>query len=172
MLLRSALLLAAVVMAVGGERSGHRGFRRPALPVAATHACHAAFVEPNARLERLSGRVRWLLDSSDTPPHLKSARVARLRSSVDQVPGKRRSSIFCVGLLSPIRDMFSLTGYRWTEPTPRSGQIALASQDPELVDGTILENITYGESASIGDAKRAASLCRGARIYRKTAAGV
>jgi hypothetical protein len=55
MLLHSALLLAAVVMAVGGKLSGHRGFRRPALPVAAAHACYAAGVEPNAGLERLSG---------------------------------------------------------------------------------------------------------------------
>ena len=44
------------------------------------------------------------------------------------------------------------------DPTKWRRQIALASQDLELVDGTILENITYGESASIADAERAARL--------------
>ncbi len=37
-------------------------------------------------------------------------------------------------------------------------QIAVASQDLELVDGTILENITYGQSATPAEAERAAKL--------------
>ena len=45
------------------------------------------------------------------------------------------------------------------DPTQWRSQIALASQDLELVDGTILENITYGQkSARISEAERAAKL--------------
>jgi hypothetical protein len=55
-------------MAVGGELSGHRGFRRPALPVAAAHACHATGVEPNARLELLSGRGPMAVGFLRQPP--------------------------------------------------------------------------------------------------------
>ncbi|TCN31276.1 subfamily B ATP-binding cassette protein MsbA [Sinorhizobium americanum] len=37
-------------------------------------------------------------------------------------------------------------------------QIAVASQDLELVDGTIFENITYGQAATVAEVKRAAVL--------------
>ncbi|OWV83227.1 ABC transporter ATP-binding protein [Rhizobium sp. R693] len=44
------------------------------------------------------------------------------------------------------------------DPNHWRRQIALASQDLELIDGTILENITYGHSASLDEAKNAAKL--------------
>ncbi|MBZ9792338.1 ABC transporter ATP-binding protein/permease [Rhizobium sp. 3T7] len=44
------------------------------------------------------------------------------------------------------------------DPVQWRRQIALASQDLELIDGTILENITYGHSASLAEAKNAAKL--------------
>lgn len=45
------------------------------------------------------------------------------------------------------------------DPVQWRGRLALASQDLELVDGTILENITYGQdSATAAEAERAARL--------------
>ena len=44
------------------------------------------------------------------------------------------------------------------DPVQWRRQIAVASQDLELVDGTILENITYGQSATPAEAERAAKL--------------
>ncbi|RDJ05807.1 ABC transporter ATP-binding protein [Rhizobium grahamii] len=44
------------------------------------------------------------------------------------------------------------------DPIQWRRQIALASQDLELIDGTILENITYGHSASLAEARSAAKL--------------
>ena len=44
------------------------------------------------------------------------------------------------------------------DPVQWRRQIALASQDLELIDGTILENITYGHSASLAEAMNAAKL--------------
>ncbi|CCM79168.1 ABC transporter ATP-binding protein [Rhizobium mesoamericanum] len=44
------------------------------------------------------------------------------------------------------------------DPIQWRKQIALASQDLELIDGTILENITYGHSASLDEAMNAAKL--------------
>ncbi len=44
------------------------------------------------------------------------------------------------------------------EPVGWRRQIALASQDLELVDGSILENITYGQQASFAEVERAAKL--------------
>ncbi|MEO5324737.1 ABC transporter ATP-binding protein [Mesorhizobium sp. CC13] len=45
------------------------------------------------------------------------------------------------------------------DPAQWRGHIALASQDLELVDGTILDNITYGQAlASLAEAERAARL--------------
>lgn len=44
------------------------------------------------------------------------------------------------------------------DPVGWRRQIALASQDLELVDGSILENITYGQHASFAEVERAAKL--------------
>ncbi|WP_027997720.1 ABC transporter ATP-binding protein [Sinorhizobium arboris] len=44
------------------------------------------------------------------------------------------------------------------DPVQWRRQIAVASQDLELVDGTVLENITYGQSATPAEAERAAKL--------------
>ncbi|WP_431323555.1 ABC transporter ATP-binding protein [Rhizobium sp. YTU87027] len=44
------------------------------------------------------------------------------------------------------------------DPNQWRRQIALASQDLELIDGTIFENITYGHSASLDEARKAAKL--------------
>ncbi|MBB3609704.1 ABC transporter ATP-binding protein [Rhizobium sp. BK602] len=44
------------------------------------------------------------------------------------------------------------------DPAQWRNRIALASQDLELVDGTILENIAYGRNASLAEAERAARL--------------
>ncbi|MDX0413313.1 ABC transporter ATP-binding protein [Sinorhizobium medicae] len=44
------------------------------------------------------------------------------------------------------------------DPIQWRRQIAVASQDLELVDGSILENITYGQSATFVEAERAAKL--------------
>jgi subfamily B ATP-binding cassette protein MsbA len=52
-----------------------------------------------------------------------------------------------------------------TDPTTWRRQIALASQDLELLDGNILENITYGNRFDRG-CKAYCQSCRGARIYR------
>ncbi|WP_455274260.1 ABC transporter ATP-binding protein [Rhizobium herbae] len=57
------------------------------------------------------------------------------------------------------------------DPTQWRRQIALASQDLEMVDGTILENITYGESASIADVKRAARLAEAHEFIEKLPQG-
>ncbi len=53
------------------------------------------------------------------------------------------------------------------DPTQWRSQIALASQDLELVDGTILENITYGQNSSIVDAERAARLAEAHEFIEK-----
>ena len=70
-------------------------------------------------------------------------------------------------LLSPIRNIFSLTDTAGQNRPRGSGgaRLPLARQDLELVDRTTLEKITYGESASIRDAKRAAGLAS-AGIFR------
>lgn len=57
------------------------------------------------------------------------------------------------------------------DPTQWRCQIALASQDLELVDGTILENITYGESASISHTERAARLAEAHEFIEKLPQG-
>ncbi len=44
------------------------------------------------------------------------------------------------------------------DPAQWRRQIAVASQDLELVDGTVLENITYGQHASFAEVERAARL--------------
>lgn len=44
------------------------------------------------------------------------------------------------------------------DPLQWRSRIALASQELELVDGTILENITYGKKATAAEAERAAKL--------------
>ncbi|OAP40147.1 ABC transporter ATP-binding protein [Sinorhizobium glycinis] len=44
------------------------------------------------------------------------------------------------------------------DPAHWRRQIAVASQDLELVDGTIFENITYGQSATLAEVERAAKL--------------
>ena len=53
------------------------------------------------------------------------------------------------------------------DPTQWRSQIALASQDLELVDGTILDNITYGQNSSIVDAERAARLAEAHEFIEK-----
>lgn len=55
------------------------------------------------------------------------------------------------------------------DPVHWRRQIAIASQDLELVDGTILENITYGQSATPAEGTRREA-CRSARFHRATAA--
>lgn len=57
------------------------------------------------------------------------------------------------------------------DPTQWRSQIALASQDLELVDGTILENISYGQIASIADAERAARLAEAHEFIEKLPQG-
>ncbi|MCW0001160.1 ABC transporter ATP-binding protein/permease [Pararhizobium sp. YC-54] len=57
------------------------------------------------------------------------------------------------------------------EPAGWRNQIALASQDLELVDGTILENITYGQIASIADAEYAARLAEAHEFIEKLPQG-
>ncbi|MBB4278887.1 ABC transporter ATP-binding protein [Rhizobium mongolense] len=46
-------------------------------------------------------------------------------------------------------------------------QIALASQDLELIDGTILQNITYGHNASLAEAESAAKLAEAHEFIEK-----
>jgi len=53
------------------------------------------------------------------------------------------------------------------DPMQWRGQIALASQDLELIDGTILENITYGHSASLEEVKNAARLAEAHEFIEK-----
>ncbi|WP_047464409.1 ABC transporter ATP-binding protein [Rhizobium rhizogenes] len=53
------------------------------------------------------------------------------------------------------------------DPAQWRGRIALASQDLELVDGTILENITYGQNASLAEAERAARLAEAHEFIEK-----
>ncbi len=50
-------------------------------------------------------------------------------------------------------------------------QIALASQDLELIDGTILENITYGHNASLAEAENAAKLAEAHEFIEKLPEG-
>lgn len=50
-------------------------------------------------------------------------------------------------------------------------QIALASQDLELIDGTILENITYGHHASRAEAENAATLAEAHEFIEKLPEG-
>ncbi|MQW88798.1 ABC transporter ATP-binding protein [Sinorhizobium saheli] len=50
-------------------------------------------------------------------------------------------------------------------------QIAVASQDLELVDGSILENITYGQSATLAEAERAARLAEAHGFIEKLPQG-
>lgn len=57
------------------------------------------------------------------------------------------------------------------DPAQWRSQIALASQDLELVDGTILENITYGRIASIADAEHAARLAEAHEFIEKLPQG-
>ncbi|CDM58992.1 ABC transporter ATP-binding protein [Rhizobium sp. T1470] len=53
------------------------------------------------------------------------------------------------------------------DPLQWRRQIALASQDLELIDGTILENITYGHDASFADAENAAKLAEAHEFIEK-----
>jgi len=53
------------------------------------------------------------------------------------------------------------------DPAQWRDRIALASQDLELVDGTILENIAYGRSASLAEAERAARLAEAHEFIEK-----
>ncbi|MBB4569286.1 ABC transporter ATP-binding protein [Rhizobium leucaenae] len=53
------------------------------------------------------------------------------------------------------------------DPAQWRNRIALASQDLELVDGTILENIAYGQSASLAEAERAARLAEAHEFIEK-----
>jgi subfamily B ATP-binding cassette protein MsbA len=53
------------------------------------------------------------------------------------------------------------------DPAQWRGRIALASQDLELVDGTILENITYGQNASLAEAESAARLAEAHEFIEK-----
>jgi subfamily B ATP-binding cassette protein MsbA len=57
------------------------------------------------------------------------------------------------------------------DPAQWRSQIALASQDLELVDGTILENITYGQSASLAEAEGAARLAEAHEFIEKLPEG-
>jgi subfamily B ATP-binding cassette protein MsbA len=53
------------------------------------------------------------------------------------------------------------------DPVKWRRQIALASQDLELIDGTILDNITYGHSASLAEAENAARLAEAHEFIEK-----
>ena len=53
------------------------------------------------------------------------------------------------------------------DPMQWRRQIALASQDLELIDGTILENITYGHSASLEEVRNAARLAEAHEFIEK-----
>lgn len=53
------------------------------------------------------------------------------------------------------------------DPLQWRRQIALASQDLELIDGTILENITYGHNASFAEAENAAKLAEAHEFIEK-----
>ncbi len=53
------------------------------------------------------------------------------------------------------------------DPLQWRRQIALASQDLELIDGTILENITYGHNVSFAEAENAAKLAEAHEFIEK-----
>ncbi|PDT83924.1 ABC transporter ATP-binding protein [Sinorhizobium sp. BJ1] len=53
------------------------------------------------------------------------------------------------------------------DPAQWRRQIAVASQDLELVDGTIFANITYGQSATLAEAERAARLAEAHSFIEK-----
>ncbi|MDK1491848.1 ABC transporter ATP-binding protein, partial [Sinorhizobium sp. 7-81] len=57
------------------------------------------------------------------------------------------------------------------DPSQWRRQIAVASQDLELVDGSIFENITYGENATIADVERAAKLAEAYSFVEKLPEG-
>lgn len=57
------------------------------------------------------------------------------------------------------------------DPTEWRRQIAVASQDLELVDGSILENITYGQQASFAEVERAAKLAEAHSFIEQMADG-
>ncbi|HEY9155838.1 MAG TPA: ABC transporter ATP-binding protein, partial [Opitutaceae bacterium] len=57
------------------------------------------------------------------------------------------------------------------DPTQWRNRLALASQDLELVDGTIFENIVYGQHASPAEAERAARLAEAHEFIEKLPEG-
>ncbi|MCA1404053.1 ABC transporter ATP-binding protein [Ensifer sp. IC3342] len=57
------------------------------------------------------------------------------------------------------------------DPAQWRRQIAVASQDLELVDGSILENITYGQDATIAEVERAAKLAEAHSFVEKLPEG-
>ncbi|WEX75777.1 ABC transporter ATP-binding protein/permease [Sinorhizobium numidicum] len=57
------------------------------------------------------------------------------------------------------------------DPAQWRRQIAVASQDLELVDGTIVENITYGQTATIAEVERAAKLAEAHSFVEKLSQG-
>ncbi len=57
------------------------------------------------------------------------------------------------------------------DPAQWRRQIAVASQDLELVDGTIFENITYGQSATLAEVERAAKLAEAHSFIEKLPEG-
>lgn len=57
------------------------------------------------------------------------------------------------------------------DPVQWRRQIAVASQDLELVDGSILENITYGQSATFAEVERAAKLAEAHSFIEKLPQG-
>ncbi|NRP73288.1 Heterocyst differentiation ATP-binding protein HepA [Ensifer psoraleae] len=57
------------------------------------------------------------------------------------------------------------------DPSQWRRQIAVASQDLELVDGSIFENITYGENATIAEVERAAKLAEAHSFVEKLPEG-
>ncbi|MCZ4089286.1 ABC transporter ATP-binding protein [Sinorhizobium psoraleae] len=57
------------------------------------------------------------------------------------------------------------------DPSQWRRQIAVASQDLELVDGSIFENITYGQNATIADVERAAKLAEAHSFVEKLPEG-
>ncbi|WP_041414961.1 ABC transporter ATP-binding protein [Sinorhizobium fredii] len=57
------------------------------------------------------------------------------------------------------------------DPAQWRRQIAVASQDLELVDGTIFENITYGQSATLAEVERAARLAEAHSFIEKLPEG-
>ncbi|PKA42308.1 ABC transporter ATP-binding protein/permease (plasmid) [Rhizobium sullae] len=59
------------------------------------------------------------------------------------------------------------TSLNQIDPVQWRRKIALASQDLELIDGTILENITYGHNASLAEAESAAKLAEAHEFVEK-----